>query len=230
MPSKARRKPAKQVTRRMPQESRRQVIIEQAIRFFAEKGFGATTRELAQRIGVTQPLLFQHFPTKTHLVAAVFDSLFERMSGRDWRTALDTGSGTLRERLIDFFHSYANELYDFHWIRIYMFAGLEGGAFNRMYIARLTEPLLREIAIRIRVELGFGRCAPAEVSRQELELLWLLHGGIYYSAIRKQIYGMTVESADLRENIQYGVDGVMAGMRELLTDVALRPAEVTTGG
>lgn len=228
MPSKARGKLAKQVTRRMPQESRRKVIIEQAIRFFAEKGFGATTRELAQRIGVTQPLLFQHFPTKTHLVAAVFDCLFERMSGRDWRTALDAGSGTLRERLIDFFHGYANELYDFHWIRIYMFAGLEGGAFNRMYITRLTEPLLREIAIRIRLELGFGRCEPAEVSRQELELLWLLHGGIYYSAIRKQIYGMTVESVDLRENIQYGVDGVLAGMRELLTDVALRPAQGTS--
>jgi AcrR family transcriptional regulator len=205
-----------QITRRLSQESRREVIIEEAIRFFAEKGFGATTRDLAQRIGVTQPLLFQHFPSKSALIAAVLDAIFERMSSRDWRPLLEAKGRPLRNRLIDFFYLYASDLYDYHWIRIYMFAGLEGGAFNRLCISKVTEPLLREIAVLLRSEFGLTSCQPGEVSRQEVELLWLIHGGIYYSAIRKQIYGMKVDSFELRQIIEYGVDGVLAGMRKLL--------------
>lgn len=207
--------------RRLSQEERRRVIIEQAIRVFAEQGFGASTRVLAQRIGMTQPLLFQHFASKDDLIQAVFAALFERMSMRDWRTALGDGDGDgdLRSRLIEFFMSYATTLYDYHWIRIYMFAGLEGGAFNRMYIGKLTEPLLREIAVQIRRDRGLKRCSPADVTAREIELLWILHGGLYYSAIRKQIYGMAIESVDVRPLIQYGVDSVLAGMGSLLDDL-----------
>ncbi len=205
--------------RRLSQEERRRVIIEQAIRVFAEQGFGASTRVLAQRIGMTQPLLFQHFASKDDLIQAVFAALFERMSMRDWRATLGDGDGDLRSRLIEFFMSYATTLYDYHWIRIYMFAGLEGGAFNRMYIGKLTEPLLREIAAQIRRDRGLKRCAPADVTAREIELLWILHGGLYYSAIRKQIYGMAIESVDVRPLIQYGVDSVLAGMGSLLDDL-----------
>ncbi len=205
--------------RRLSQEDRRRVIIEQAIQVFAEQGFGASTRVLAQRIGITQPLLFQHFASKDDLIQAVFAALFERMSMRDWRTALGDGDGDLRSRLIEFFMSYATTLYDYHWIRIYMFAGLEGGTFNRMYIGKLTEPLLREIAAQIRRDRGLKRCAPADVTAREIELLWILHGGLYYSAIRKQIYGMAIESVDVRPLIQYGVDAVLAGMGNLLDDL-----------
>jgi AcrR family transcriptional regulator len=217
-------RPKQPVTRRLPPESRRQVIIEQAIRFFAEKGFGATTRELAQRIGVTQPLLFQYFPTKQDLIDTVFDALFERMSSRDWRSLIDVGSRPLRERLIDFFHLYATDLYDYHWIRIYMFAGLEGGAFNRLCITRITEPLLRQVAVMIRREYGIGPYTPAKVTRKEIEVLWLLHGGIYYSAIRKQIYGMAVESSELRSLIEFGVDATLTSMRHVLNEWAAQPA------
>lgn len=207
------------VKRRLSQQDRRQVIIEQAIRVFAEKGFGASTRELAERIGITQPLLFQHFQSKDDLIQAVFDALFERMSSRDWRSVLKQDDQDLRSRLIEFFMSYATTLYDYHWIRIYMFAGLEGGAFNRMYIGKLTEPLLREIASQIRKDRGLKRWASAFVSAREIELLWILHGGLYYSAIRKQIYGMAIESVDVRPLIEYGVDSILSGMKGLLDDL-----------
>ena len=56
------------------------MIVEEAIRFFAEAGFAGQTRELARRLDVTQPLLFQYFPTK--------DDLIERVrvwDGRAWQ-------------------------------------------------------------------------------------------------------------------------------------------------
>jgi len=202
--------------RRLPQQIRRQLIIDQAIRFFAEKGFAASTRELAERIGIAQPLLFQHFRTKSDLVNAIFDTLFDRMASRDWHGILKDRSRDLRVRLIDFFSSYATALYDYHWIRIYMFAGLEGGAFNRLYITKVTEPLLREIAAEIRASRDMKDCAPSDATAREIELLWILHGGLYYSAIRKQIYGMKIESMDVRPLVEAGVDSVLAGMEGVL--------------
>src|ERR1044071_3625905 len=201
---------------RLSQQDRRRVIIEEAIKLFAEKGFHASTRELAQRMGVTQPLLFQHFPNKDALIQAICDTWFERMSSRNWVELLGDQKQDLRSRLIDFFFFYATTIYDYNWIRIYMFAGLEGGSFNRFYINKLTEPLLREIAAQIRAELGIARHMAKDVTDAEIELLWILHGGLYYSAIRKQIYGMKSNDLDLRELIAHSVDAILAGMRELL--------------
>src|SRR2546423_13607425 len=51
---------------------RRAAITHAAQRVFAEKGFhGTTTRALAAAAGVSEALLFKHFPTKEALFAAM---------------------------------------------------------------------------------------------------------------------------------------------------------------
>src|SRR3982751_6379649 len=53
-------------------EERRQAIIRAVRRVFAEKGFhGTTTRELAEAAGVSEALLFKHFPNKEALYSAM---------------------------------------------------------------------------------------------------------------------------------------------------------------
>jgi AcrR family transcriptional regulator len=53
-------------------EERRAAIIQAVRRVFAEKGFdGTTTRELAEAAGVSEALLFKHFPTKEALYSAM---------------------------------------------------------------------------------------------------------------------------------------------------------------
>jgi AcrR family transcriptional regulator len=53
-------------------EERRTAIIRAVRRVFAEKGFhGTTTRELAEAAGVSEGLLFKHFPTKEALFSAM---------------------------------------------------------------------------------------------------------------------------------------------------------------
>lgn len=60
--------------------STRDRILEAAIELFSERSFdGATTREIAQRAGVTQPLLNYHFGSKDDLWRAAVDALFERL-------------------------------------------------------------------------------------------------------------------------------------------------------
>jgi AcrR family transcriptional regulator len=57
---------------RMKSDQRRASIVAEAIRLFAEKGFrGTTTRELAGALGVTEPVLYQHFKTKGELYRAI---------------------------------------------------------------------------------------------------------------------------------------------------------------
>ena len=59
---------------RLSSEERRQAIVEAVKGVFAEKGFdGTTTRELASAAGVSEALLYKHFPSKESLYAAMLD-------------------------------------------------------------------------------------------------------------------------------------------------------------
>ena len=53
---------------------RRSQILTAAMEVFAEHGFhGTPTRELARQAGVSEALVFQHFPTKEALISAILD-------------------------------------------------------------------------------------------------------------------------------------------------------------
>ena len=57
---------------RISGKERKASIIEAAMVLFAAKGFNGTkTREIAERAGVSEALVFKHFPTKKHLYAAI---------------------------------------------------------------------------------------------------------------------------------------------------------------
>lgn len=50
---------------RLDSDERRKAIVNAAVPLFARKGFaGATTRELAEAAGISEALLFKHFPSK----------------------------------------------------------------------------------------------------------------------------------------------------------------------
>ncbi len=59
---------------RLSAEARREAIVEAVQDVFAAKGFdGTTTRELARAAGVSEALLYKHFPSKESLYAAMLD-------------------------------------------------------------------------------------------------------------------------------------------------------------
>jgi AcrR family transcriptional regulator len=62
---------------KMSSDERRAAIIKAARRVFADNGFdGTTTRELAKAAGVSEALLFKHFPDKGAIFAAMQLSCF----------------------------------------------------------------------------------------------------------------------------------------------------------
>ncbi len=63
---------------KMPSADRRTAIITAARRIFVEKGFErTTTRSLAEAAGVSEALLFKHFPNKEALYSAIQVSCFK---------------------------------------------------------------------------------------------------------------------------------------------------------
>ena len=63
---------------KMPSADRRTAIITAAGRIFVEKGFErTTTRSLAEAAGVSEALLFKHFPSKEALYSAIQMSCFK---------------------------------------------------------------------------------------------------------------------------------------------------------
>ena len=57
---------------RLTAEERRTAIVEATTKVFAENGFhGTTTRELARAAGVSEALLYKHFPSKESLFTAI---------------------------------------------------------------------------------------------------------------------------------------------------------------
>ncbi len=60
---------------RLSADERRQAIVEAVRNVFAEKGFdGTTTRELAKAAGVSEALLYKHFPSMESLYTAMLDA------------------------------------------------------------------------------------------------------------------------------------------------------------
>src|SRR5438477_11645 len=61
---------------RLDSDERRQAIVDAAVPLFARKGFaGTTTRELAEIAGISEALLFRHFPSKQLLYREILQQV-----------------------------------------------------------------------------------------------------------------------------------------------------------
>src|SRR5947199_3771998 len=57
---------------RLDSDERHKAIVTAAVPLFASKGFaGTTTRELAEAAGISEALLFKHFPSKQYLYGEI---------------------------------------------------------------------------------------------------------------------------------------------------------------
>lgn len=201
--------------RRLSPAERERQIVDGAIAYFAEAGLTGQTRELAQRLGITQPLIYRYFPTKQDLIDRVFDEVFAGRWKPEWRALVTDRSLPLRDRLIGFYRDYVAEAFTYEWIRIYMFAGLAGEDLNRRYIALLEDVLLVPLCRELRAAAGVGLADDEAVDSRELEGAWHIHAAIFYYIVRKHIYGSPVEP-DIEEFIADSVDRTLAGTLDQL--------------
>lgn len=83
---------------RLSSEERRHAIVDAVRGVFADKGFdGTTTRELAKAAGVSEALLYKHFPSKELLYAAMLDACAKGPTFTEFKRilTLDASTSTL---------------------------------------------------------------------------------------------------------------------------------------
>src|ERR1700759_4909682 len=81
---------------RLDGDERRKAIVSAAVPLFARKGFaGTTTKELAEAAGISEALLFKHFPSKALLYREILRLGCEGDPALERLTALPPSTATL---------------------------------------------------------------------------------------------------------------------------------------
>ena len=196
--------------KRLSGRERREQIIEAAIRQFAESGFESGTKSVAERMGVTQPLIYRYFPAKEDLIKAVYERLFLGGFRPDWLTLVTDRQVPLRQRLIDFYLNYTEVVFQPDWIRIYLFSSLKGYEIHQWWLTFVEDHILTTICGEVRHDLGLPGIRSITVRPAEFEQYWLFHGGIFYYGLRREVYG-AAPRVELVPFIENGVDSLLNG-------------------
>jgi AcrR family transcriptional regulator len=190
MISKAAPRPVRAKQKRLSPDDRRKEFVAKATEFFAEEGFGGGTRDLARRLGVTQPLLYRYFPSKDDLIKEVYRTVYLEPLETGWEKLLADRSRPIRRRLQEFYNAYTEVIFTRKWLRIYLYSGLKGLDINRWYVGVVRDKILTRIIRECRHEAGLP--VQGRPTASELEMAWVFHGGIFYYGIRKYIYESVV--------------------------------------
>lgn len=194
---------------RMAPQDRERLIVEHAMRFFAEQGLEGQTRELARRLGITQSLLYRYFPSKHALIERVYEKWFTELWNPDWQEWITDRHEPLEERLVRLYSDYVRVVYNYEWVRLFSFSGLNGLPYHVRFVARNREQLFMQIAAELRHDFGLPTLEVCPLTEFEIELLWSMHATTFYIGQRRWVYGLPVP-ADINAFMEARVHGFMA--------------------
>ena len=140
---------------RLPRHERRRQLLDAALEVFVAQGYHAAAMdEIADRAGVSKPVLYQHFPGKLDLYLALLDQSVDELVGRV-RHALRSTSDN-KQRVDATFRAY------------FEYMESEGQAYRLVFESDLSN----EPAVRDRIELGQRECAEmiSHIVRQDAGL------------------------------------------------------------
>jgi AcrR family transcriptional regulator len=199
---------------RLSCQERRMAIIEAAIELFSNKGFrGATTRELASAVGVSEPVLYQHFATKRDLYAAILEEKAvagERAIPRFGPEALDAIEDDRR-----FLEELAHGIIGWHtsdpsYCRLLMFSALEQHEFSELFFERYTKGFFTDLAAFFarRIEEGRYRDIDPMIAAQ------MFTGMAANYAINATLFHKHVVELPQQQTVETFVDIFLEGIRK----------------
>lgn len=205
--------------RNMRAADRERAIVDEAIRFFAEHGFEGQTRELAKRMGITHSAIYRHFPSKEALIERVYQEVYLSRWSPDWGSMIRDRSLSLEARLTRFYLDYVERVFEYNWVRIFVFSGMKSFGITGRYLDIVRREIIEPAAAELRHDLKLPDAKSHPLSERETELFWGLHGRIFYLAIRKFIYETPIPpdlNAIVRDAVQTFMDGAKMTMPKLL--------------
>lgn len=131
-------------------------LIAAAASLFARKGFnGTTTKEIARAAGVSEALVFKHFPTKRALYSAI---LAEKVTVTELLEAVEESAKKRDDRRV--FALIAGYRIrpgvDSTLLRLLLFSALEGHELSDMFFDQHHKIFYEHLAAYIRTRIGDG--------------------------------------------------------------------------
>jgi AcrR family transcriptional regulator len=127
---------------RLPRHERRRQLLDAALEVFVSQGYHAAAMdEIAERAGVSKPVLYQHFPGKLELYLALLDESVDTLV-ETVRDALRSNPDP-KQRVAATFGAY------------FEFVGGQGQAYRLVFESDLSN----ETAVRDRLDRGTSECA-----------------------------------------------------------------------
>ena len=215
-------------TRRQPRDQRRAQILRESIAFFSEHGFSGSTHDLARQIGVTQPLLFRYFDSKEDLFEAIFEAVFTDKWQDEWPSLICDRSIPLRERLARFYRSYLAVIFNRGWMRLYIYAGLADVPINRRFFELIETKILRPLCVELRAEFHMVPPEVKPITNDELDYVWLFHGGIFYHGIRRCAFDTSSDHEINPDMLDVSIDTFISAAPNALARLLRLPTSPTT--
>jgi TetR/AcrR family transcriptional regulator len=136
-------------TQRLHAADRQRQLLEVALTIFSRRGFkGATTKEIAAAAGVTEAIIFQHFPSKEALYSAVLDLHLDTDEEQKWMAEINDcmersdDEGLFRSFMRRILHSYrCNTALQ----RVILFAALEGHEQGLIRLQKQFAPVIERL-------------------------------------------------------------------------------------
>lgn len=201
---------------------RERFILEEAVRFFAELGFGGQTRELAKRMGITHSAIYRHFPSKEALIERVYEEIYLSRWSPSWAGLVRDRSRPLQARLAQFYLEYVEQVFEYNWVRIFVFSGMKSFDITGRYLEIVKREIIEPACRELRHELKLPAGDEVPLSEREVELFWGLHGRIFYMAIRRFVY-QTPTPQRLDDIVVDAVRTFLDGARGLMPELVPVP-------
>lgn len=202
---------------RLSREDRRSMLLDRAAELFAEDGFGVSTHRLAEAMGVTQPLIYSYFSSKDDLLEAVYDRVLDGHFKALWTEIISDRGLPLPDRLVSFYRTYAETTQNRQWLRLYLYSGLKSRELNFRYIRLLEHHVINVIAREVRHALGLPDPESHPIGKEELEVVWNTHTGLFYNGIRRVVFELD-GMADFNRSTAKVISVFLAGYPALFPD------------
>jgi len=163
---------------RLTAERRREAILEAAMGLFARRGFsGVTTRELARASGISEAMLFRHFPRKELLYRAILQRHLvdaERAVPVAGIAESELEPEALFRGIADAFLRRMDA--DSTLLRLMLFSALEGHALAREFERARGRGMRRAIQSYLRRQIRRGAVRRVDPRVAARSFLWMVAG------------------------------------------------------
>jgi AcrR family transcriptional regulator len=143
----------------MSAEDRKLQIVKVAAELFSDKGFrGTTTKEIAERAGVSEAIIFRHFPSKEALYSAILDYKTHETAERIQTHLREAAS---RKDDVAFFGSLAYYALEVHrkdptLMRLLLYSALEGHELSEIFFASTAREIRSYVRRYIKQRVADG--------------------------------------------------------------------------